>query len=81
MELFIVYLVLFIILFIFIKLLPFLFPILIILYILSLIFGWKLRKNVHTYTFTDEQDYQQTSTPKNDAIDVEYTETEEEDND
>lgn len=81
MELIAFYLVLFLILLLFIKLLPFLIPVFII-YIVSLLFGWRVRKNIHTYTFTNDDTSNYTSNPpKQDAIDAEYTETEEDSND
>lgn len=71
----------FVIVFIFMSLaswlLPFILPILIVIWILSLIFG---RRHVHVHTFHNTQDedsyYQEQpkSAPKNGAIDVEYTE-------
>ncbi|RHS97244.1 hypothetical protein DW895_08565 [Firmicutes bacterium AM41-11] len=82
MELIAFYLVLFLILLLFIKLLPFLIPVFIIIYIVSLFFGWRVRKNIHTYTFTNDDTSNYTSNPpKQDAIDAEYTETEEDSND
>ena len=74
MELIAFYLVLFLILLLFIKLLPFLIPVFIIIYIVSLFFGWRVRKNIDTSNYTSNP-------PKQDAIDAEYTETEEDSND
>lgn len=58
-------------------LLPIILPIILVLWIISLIFG---RRHVHIHTFDNSQDdssyYQEQpkSSPKHNAIDVEYTE-------
>lgn len=81
MNLIITYLILFLILLLFIKLLPVLIPVFIVLYLISLIAGWRFRKSFHTYTFSSQENEEpfQERDIKNDAIDVEYTETDEED--
>ena len=56
-------------------------PIFLILLIIALLFKWRLKKNMQTFTFSMDSDPEETSNPKNDAIDVEYTETEEDNND
>lgn len=75
------YIIIFGLFIVFFFLLPYLFPIILILLIIALLFKWRLKKNMQTFTFSMDSDPEETSNPKNDAIDVEYTETEEDNND
>lgn len=75
------YIIIFGIFIIFIKLLPLLFPFFLVLLIIALISMWRFKKNIQTFTFHMDSEPEETSTQKNDAIDVEFTETEEDKND
>ncbi len=75
------YIIIFGIFIVFFILLPYLFPIILVLLIIALIAKWRFKKNVQTFTFHMDSEPEETSNPKNDAIDVEYTETEEDNND
>ena len=57
-------------------LLPFILPIIIVFWIISL-FTQRRHIHVHTYNSTQNQNEQPKSAPKHGAIDVEYTEHEE----
>ena len=56
-------------------LLPFILPIIIVFWIISL-FTQRRHVHVHTYNSTQDQNEQPKSAPKHGAIDVEYTEHE-----
>ncbi len=73
------YIIIFGIFIVFFIILPW--PIILVLLIIALISMWRFKKNVQTFTFHMDSEPEETSNPKNDAIDVEYTETEEDNND